>query len=121
MLPYKKSLIPFAKELRREMTKQERKLWHNYLKNLSVRFQRQKTIGGYILDFYAANIRLGVEIDGSQHGAEEAEIYDALRSEELASLDIEIIRFTNKDVDDNFNQVCLAIGEKIAAKRGVSR
>ena len=114
MLPYRKTLIPFAKKLRKEMTIQERKLWYKYLNNAPVRFQRQKTIGGYILDFYAASIKLGIEIDGSQHETNEACVYDAIRSDELSSLGIEIIRFSNKEVDNTFNRVRSEIEQKIA-------
>ena len=109
MFTYNKSLIPFAKGLRKNMTRQERKLWYDYLRNAGVRFQRQKTILGYIVDFYAASVKLGVEIDGGQHFTEEAMSYDAGRTEQLQEMDVEIIRFTNIEVDENFDQVCRAI------------
>jgi Uncharacterized protein conserved in bacteria len=106
MLPYKKAIIPFAKALRREMTPQERRLWHDFLRNHPVRFQRQKTILGYIVDFYAAKAKLAVEIDGGQHMTKEGAEYDAIRDEALQSLDIFTLRFSNAEIDKDFPIVC---------------
>ena len=64
---HNKQIVPLAKELRKEMTKEERRLWYDFLRNYSVRFSRQKVLGKYIVDFYSAEAKLVIELDGSQH------------------------------------------------------
>ena len=68
---HNKSMVTFAKQLRREMTKEERHLWYDHLRCYPVRFMRQKAFGNYILDFYCADAKLVIELDGFQHGEEE--------------------------------------------------
>ena len=63
-LPYQGKLIPRAKELRKGATKQENHLWYDFLRGYPMRFQRQKTIDGFIADFYCHVARLVVEVDG---------------------------------------------------------
>ena len=60
-------IVPFAKELRKNMTKEERHLWYDFLKTYPVRFLRQKVLGRYIADFYCAKANVVIELDGSQH------------------------------------------------------
>ena len=64
---HNKQLVPFAKQLRKEMTKEERHLWYDFLRTYPVRFSRQKVLGKYIADFYSAEAKLVIELDGSQH------------------------------------------------------
>ena len=64
---YNKHLVPLAKQLRKEMTKEERHLWYDFLRTYPVRFSRQKVLGKYIADFYSAEARLVIEPDGSHH------------------------------------------------------
>ena len=64
---HNKQLVPFSKQLRKEMTKEERHLWYDFLRNYPVRFSRQKVLGKYIADFYSAQAKLVIELDGSQH------------------------------------------------------
>ena len=64
---HNKQLVPLAKQLRKEMTKEERHLWYDFLRTYSVRFSRQKVLGKYIADFYCAEAKLVIELDGSQH------------------------------------------------------
>ena len=64
---YNKQLVPLAKQLRKEMTKEERHLWYDFLRSYPVRFSRQKVLGKYIADFYSAEAKLVIELDGSQH------------------------------------------------------
>ena len=64
---HNKALIPMAKLLRRNMTKEERHLWYDFLRQHPARFSRQKVLGRYIADFYSAKARLVIELDGSQH------------------------------------------------------
>lgn len=99
-------LTPNAQRLRKNMTKQERKLWYDFLRELPCRFRRQKVIDNYIVDFYCAEKKLAIELDGSQHYEEENKIKDAKRTEFLNSKGVTVLRYTNLDVDMNFNGVC---------------
>jgi very-short-patch-repair endonuclease len=112
-LTYNKKLIPLAKALRTKMTRQERHLWYDFLRNYPIRFQRQKTIDNYIADFYCHKAKLVIEIDGSQHYTEEGLEYDEIRTNILQEYRLEIIRFTNVDIDRNFVNVCQAIDNKV--------
>ncbi|MBE6097542.1 MAG: endonuclease domain-containing protein [Schwartzia succinivorans] len=112
-LTYNKKLIPLAKVLRGNMTRQERHLWYDFLRNYPIRFQRQKTIDNYIADFYCHKAKLVIEIDGSQHYTEEGLEYDEIRTNILQEYRLEIIRFTNVDIDRNFVNVCQAIDNKV--------
>ena len=108
-LPYQGKLIPRAKELRKDATKQENHLWYDFLRSYPVRFQRQKTIDGFIADFYCHVARLVVEVDGSQHYDEQGLAYDKERSAIFAEYGVKVIRFSNLDVERNFEGVCTAI------------
>ncbi len=112
-LKYNNKLISCAKELRNNMTKQEKHLWYDFLSRYPVRFQRQKAIDHYIADFYCHKAKLVVELDGSQHYTEEGLKYDDNRSDVLRRYDLEVIRFSNTDVDRNFVGVCEAIEKKV--------
>ena len=70
---YNKQLVPFAKQLRKEMTKEERHLWYDFLRTHSARFSRQKVLGKYIADFYSAEAKLVIELDGSQSLSQKSE------------------------------------------------
>ena len=82
-LEYNKNLIPRAKELRKNATPQENRLWYDFLSKHEVRFQRQKAIGNYIVDFYCYRAGLVIEIDGSQHFTQEGIQKDRFRTEIL--------------------------------------
>ena len=118
MRTYNPRNIPLARHLRKNMTPWERKLWYNYLRNCPVRFQRQKAIGGYIADFYCASARLIVELDGSQHYTEAGMEYDRERSMILTRYGLQVIRFTNREVDTQFSSVCNTIHHTIEKRRG---
>jgi len=105
-LEYNKQMIPRAKQLRRSMTAQERRLWYGFLKDYPVRFQRQKTIGSYIVDFFCHRALLVIELDGAQHYEKHAEGYDKVRTEFLQSAKIEVIRIPNACVDQDFTGTC---------------
>ena len=64
---HNKQLVPLAKKLRRELTKEERHLWYDFLRSYPIRFSRQKILGRYIADFYSAEAKIIIELDGSQH------------------------------------------------------
>lgn len=117
-LKYDKQLIPRAKELRKGMTRQERHLWYDFLSAYPVRFQRQKTAARYIVDFYCHQASLAVELDGSQHYSQEALEYDRTRTATLEACGIAVLRFTNKDIDDNFPGVCQVIEQKVKERAG---
>ena len=112
-LKYKFGLIPFAKSLRKNATPQENHLWYDFLSSYPIRFQRQKSIDNFIADFYCHAARLVIELDGSQHYTPEGRSYDEARTDIIERYGIEVIRFTNPDVDDNFYGVCYIIDKKI--------
>ena len=101
------------------MTKQETDLWYGFFRKLPVTVNRQKVIGPYIVDFYYHKARLAIELDGGQHFEDQGIASDATREHYLNDLGIEVIRFTNDEVDDQFDQVCMTIIEKINSKAGL--
>ena len=111
--PYSKKVLKNAVELRKNGTKQEKHLWYDFLSNYPVRFQRQKTIGHYIADFYCSQAKLIIEIDGLQHYSYSAEEYENERTNYLNSLGITIIRFKNSEIDKKFRTVCNQIDYKV--------
>ncbi len=106
---HNKRLVPLAKRLRAEMTKEERHLWYDYLRSYPVRFTRQKVLGPYIADFYCAKAHLVVELDGSQHYSEENLIKDAERTRFLESYGLKVLRIPNNEFIRNFEGVCMSI------------
>jgi very-short-patch-repair endonuclease len=106
---HQKSGTAKAKALRRNMTKQEMKLWHAYLKKYPVRILRQKVIDGYIVDFYCSKAQLAIELDGNQHYTKDGLEYDMERYKLLEAYGVETIRFKNEEVDKNFYEVCKKI------------
>ncbi len=106
MKPYNKENIPLAKVLRKNMTPWERKLWYEFLRQYPVRFQRQKAIGSYIVDFYCAKAKLVIELDGGGHYTPEQIAKDRLRTQELENMNLTVLRICNLDIDRNFNGVC---------------
>lgn len=92
--------------LRKNMTKQERHLWYDFLKNLPVTIHRQKIIGNYIVDFYCASAKIVIELDGSQHYEDKGIKKDIIRDEYLKENGITVLRYSNLDVDKNFKGVC---------------
>ena len=112
-LEYNKMMIPRAKALRQPMTKQERHLWYDFLSGYVPRFQRQKTIGSYIVDFYCHEAKLVIELDGAQHYEENAKGYDAARTQFLNAAGIEVLRFPNAAVEQDCAGVCRAIDHAV--------
>ncbi len=95
-----------AKTLRKNMTKEERHLWYDFLKQLPITINRQKVIGKYIVDFYCASENLIIEIDGSQHYTVQGLEHDKNRDKYLNSLGLTILRYTNLEIKRNFKGVC---------------
>ena len=106
-------IVPFAKELRKNMTKEERHLWYDFLKTYPVRFLRQKVLGRYIADFYCAKANVVIELDGSQHYEDEGLVNDKKRTEYLEQYGIKVIRISNLDVLENFEGVCMYIDNEV--------
>ena len=95
-----------AQKLRKSMTKEERKLWYDCLKKLPVSVNRQKVFGKYILDFYCASAKIAIELDGSQHYEVEGRQKDTLRDAYLKAQGINVLRYSNREVNVNFDVVC---------------
>ena len=114
-----KEIVPLAKELRKNMTKEERHLWYDFLRQYPVRFQRQKVLGKYIVDFYCAKAKIVIELDGSQHYEEDSLRKDAQRTAYLKGYDLTVIRIPNNEVNTNFEGVCQYID--LAVQRSLSQ
>ena len=103
---HNKSIVPTARMLRKNMTKEEKHLWYDYLRTYSVRFLRQKVLGKYIVDFYCAEAKLVIELDGSQHYEEKGIEYDAERTAYLEKYGLRVIRIENIEINKNFDGIC---------------
>ena len=99
-------IVPFAKELRKNMTKEERHLWYDFLREYPEKFTRQKVLGKYIVDFYCAKANIVIELDGSQHYEDKGLINDEKRTEYLEQYGIKVNRISKLDVLKNFEGVC---------------
>ena len=95
-----------SQTLRKNMTREERHLWYDFLKNLPQTVNRQKVIGNYIVDFYCSSNKLVIEIDGSQHYEDAGKKVDKERDEYLNKLGIKVLRYSNRDINQNFKSVC---------------
>ena len=117
---YNKQLVPLAKQLRREMTKEERHLWYDFLRTHPVRFSRQKVLGKYIADFYSAEAKLVIELDGSQHYEDGNAEKDTERTAFLEGYGLTVVRIPNNEVNRNFRGVCeyidAAVGQSLSQK-----
>ena len=116
---HNKNIVPFAKELRKNMTKEERHLWYDFLRNYPIKFTRQKVLGKYIADFYCAKANLVVELDGSGHYEDVGIMNDEKRTQYLEQYGIKVIRISNLDVLKNFEGVCMYIDN--AVKQSLSQ
>ena len=108
-IPKNNQLLDRAKNLRKNMTPQERRLWYQFLRTYPVKIYKQRIIGSYIVDFYCASAKLVIEIDGSQHFEEQGLAYDAERTSYLESLGLAVIRYSNADINCCFQRVCDSI------------
>ena len=110
---HNKNIVHLAKELRKNMTPEEKHLWYDCLRNYPVKLLKQKVIGNYIVDFYCAKANLVIELDGSQHGFETEIENDAKRTEYLESLGLTVIRVPNYEIHNNFLWVCRYIDSMV--------
>ena len=107
------NLTTLAQQLRKNMTKEERHLWYDFLKELPVMVHRQKAIGPYVVDFYIAQANLVIELDGSQHFLPTGQKADAVRDAYLCSCGLTVLRYSNSDIQRNFSGVCQDILDHI--------
>lgn len=106
---YNKNLTHTAKMLRKTLTKQEKHLWYDFLQKYPVKFYKQRPVGSYIADFYCSEAKLVIELDGSQHYTLRGKEKDEMRTEVMQIFGLDVIRFSNTDVDKNFEGVCAVI------------
>ncbi len=112
-------LVPLAKDLRNDMTKEERRLWYDFLKGYKPRFLRQKIIGNFILDFYCPKAKIAIELDGSQHYSDNGKEKDKKKENFLKEYDITTIHFSNLEIKQNFEGICRKID--ISVKQSLTR
>ena len=110
---YNPKLKDRSRELRKNMTRHEKHLWYDFLKDYPIKWNRQRSIDRFIVDFFCFKAKLIVELDGSQHYMEDGIEYDTLRTDILEKYDLEVIRFSNIEIDRYFNDVCRAIDQKV--------
>ena len=106
-------LLNLARVLRRNMTKQEKHLWYDFLQTYPIKIYKQRIIDNFIVDFYCHKARIVIELDGSQHYSEQGQVDDEYRSAILKNYGLEILRFSNKDINENFEGVCFMIDKTI--------
>ena len=115
MIPHSK-LTSNARNLRNDMTEEEKHLWYDFLKKLPYTINRQKVIGDYIVDFYCSEAKIVIEIDGIQHKQKDHKEKDALRDGELEKMGIKVLRYSNLHIKKNFNFVCENILDNIRSR-----
>jgi very-short-patch-repair endonuclease len=108
-LEYNKKNIILAKNLRKNATPEEKRLWYDFLSTYPIRFQRQKAIDNFIADFYCHKAKLIIELDGSQHFTEKGQKSDELRTDILKEYGLTVIRISNRQINTNFHRVCAYI------------
>ena len=110
---YMGKLLANARSLRRNMTKEERHLWYDFLKDYPLHVYKQRVIGNYIVDFYCDAAKLVIELDGSQHFEEKGISYDTERTKYLEGLGLAVLRIPNNEGFGNFEGVCMFIHRMI--------
>ena len=113
---YQPHLKAYAKENRNNPTPEEKRLWYDFLRRHPFQFRRQKAFGSYIVDFYCSSAKLVIELDGNQHFTDEGLVWDTNRTAYLNSLGLHVLRFTNKQVNEEFDAVCCMIDNVIEAR-----
>ena len=113
----KSELKERRRELRRNQTEAEQKVWQQVRgrRFYGLKFLRQYSVGSYILDFYCPTLKLGVELDGGQHNRPEGCENDAVRTEFLQTQGVQVVRFWNHDVLQNMSGVLeqLAVSARV--------
>ena len=116
IVPKNGDMLPRARELRREMTPQEKKLWYQFLRHYPVKIYKQRIIESFIADFYCSRAQLVIELDGAQHTTEQGLLYDRERSSVFSQYGLEVLRFSNHEVDFQFEAVCERIHQVIQSR-----
>lgn len=106
-------ILNTARMLRRNLTDQERHLWYDFLQKYPVKIYKQRIIDNYIVDFYCHSAKLVIELDGSQHYTARGKECDEKRTAALEKHGLSVLRFSNKDIDERFEQVCYIIDQRI--------
>ena len=106
-------LTGHAQRLRKQMTEEECRLWYGFLKTLPIPVKRQKVIGNYMVDFYIAAAKLVIELDGSQHDAEDCAEKDRERDAFLKEQGMTVLRYSNLDIHRSFDRVCQDIWQHL--------
>lgn len=101
------------------MTVQEKHLWYDFLSGYPIRWYKQRIIDNFVVDFYCSKAKLVIELDGSQHYEKNAMEYDEFRTKIINLYDIDVLRFSNSDIDKNFEGVFIAIDEAVKQRLGV--
>jgi len=112
-LPRDTKLKKQSAELRTNATKEENHLWYDYLLTYPVRFNRQRIIGEYIVDFYCSKAKLIIELNNVINNDEKANEYDYLRTQYMKNLGLQILKINNCDVLNNFKEVCKVIEAEV--------
>ena len=110
---YNSKMKETARTLRKNMTRQEKHLWYDFLRDYPVKWYRQRSVDRFIVDFFCFKARLVIELDGSQHYTEDGIAYDSIRTDVLERYALEVVRFSNADIDRNFYGVCETIDGKV--------
>ncbi len=105
MIPYNKKLVSNARTLRKNMTPEEKHLWYDFLKRLPLNVRRQHNIENFIVDFYIAEKKIVIEIDGIQHNEPNHKEADEQRDKMLSYWNITVLRYSNENIRNNFNAV----------------
>jgi len=113
---YNHKMLEQVRNLRREMTRQEKHLWYDFLRFHPEKLYRQRSIDRYIVDFYCSKARLVIELDGSQHYTEDGQKYDTIRTDVLERYGLSVIRFSNREIDECFESVCMLIDQHVKQK-----
>lgn len=106
---------PSRRTLRQNLSEPEQRLWY-HLRDKRLqgsKWRRQQSFGKYVVDFYCAQVRLAVEIDGDSHFTDEAEVYDNKRTAYLNTNGIQVLRYTNHDVMHNIERVLTDIAARL--------
>ncbi len=106
MYKHNPNLTDNARNLRKNMTKEERHLWYDFLRNYKIRFLKQKVIDNYIVDFYCSKAKLVIELDGSQHYYEKGLLSDKIRTDRIEKYGLTVLRIPNNEINENFDGVC---------------
>ena len=100
-----KTLVDRSRQMKKNPTEEENKLWHILLKHIKPRFIRQRIFGNYIVDFFCPKLKIIIEVDGEQHYLEENKVYEEKRTAFLENNGYKIIRFYNSDINYQIKDV----------------